>query len=228
MSTAHFLRGIAAPIAASTILFFGPGVARADDDAEPDGQPTSDAEPAPIAVEEQPFTPPPAPDDEAESGRLRIGFDLRGGTTTHAARPGPVFGTSFRVGYQANDLVAIYANLSSAVWVDKLSSDSAAQTSAHGITPMIGLTPVDALEIAAGPSLTLFSGGRVDGDAMTKSDALFTNAAFGLQGRVSLHLANRKPTGHRHGFTLGGDVQTVFVPSGPLAIFTLGLGYDWY
>jgi hypothetical protein len=215
-----------APLAYVTTVLFGAHQASAQDAATQPSQPAG-AEPGAS------FTSPPV-DEPHEQSRLRIGFNVNGGVGTHADLSGPAFGTTFRVGYQHNRLLGFYGNLSSIGWI------GASTRAADGtkldvnpvlsgqLTPMLSLTPVDLLEIAVGPSLDYFTGGEVRNGGATKSAGFFSDVNIGAHGRLALHLGSRNErTGHRRGFTIGGDVHTTFVDSGPVAFMTLGLGYDW-
>jgi hypothetical protein len=51
-------------------------------------------------------------DDDHYEGRLRIGFNINLGYGTTSGLSGPMFGGTFRVGWQLDALMGIYANIS--------------------------------------------------------------------------------------------------------------------
>jgi len=176
-----------------------------------------------------------AADDDHEEGRLRIGFNINGGVGTGANISGPTIGATFRIGWQFNRLMAVYGNLSPYVWIG--SSDNVANGASLGAiagfqtTPMFSLTPIDLLELAAGPSVDYLSGGGVETTANGASTTVggFSSVYFAVHGRLALHLGGRNPdTGRRKGFTIGADIHPTFAEGSTLTFFTVGLGADWY
>lgn len=187
----------------------------------------------------QPGGPPPPPprrgggdEEEFNGGRFRVGFTINGGLGTQSVGnfsfSGPVIGGTVRLGYQITELIAVYGNISPFAWIATTSTTGpalpglgAGSSTAAGIqtTPMIGITPVDLLEIGAGPSIDYV--GAVNTTASG-------TVAFGLHGRVGLILGGRKDTGRRRGFTISGDVHPIFTSGAVTTFFTLGLGADWY
>lgn len=199
-------------------------------------QPAQPAQPA----EGRPGAAKPDGEPKEESGRLRIGFNFNGGVGTGGELSGPTVGGTFRVGYQIDRLMGVYGQFSPLAWIassDAKVSGKSLDISAIGgyqITPMFSLTPVDLLEIAAGPSLDSLSGGEASagptpaGGAVA-SVAAFSGFYFGLHGRIALHLGGRNAeTGRRRGFTLGGDLHPSFIEGETVVFYTLGLGYDWF
>lgn len=207
----------------------------------PSQPPADGVAPAPGAGGAAPAAPAggaaaPAADDEHEDGRLRIGFNINGGLGTGGNLSGPVFGGTFRVGWQINRLMGAYANITPFVWVGSSSTTGLGGATADigaiaGVqtAPMFSLTPIDLLEIAAGPSLDYLSGGGVSAGPGGTSVGGFSGMYFGINGRLALHLGGRNPdTGRRKGFTIGGDIHPTFTPGSAVTFFTLGLGADWY
>jgi len=204
----------------------------------PSQPPPEGIAPAPGAGGAAPAAPaggaaPAAHDDEHEEGRLRIGFNINGGVGTGGNLSGPLFGGTFRVGWQINRLMGAYANISPFAWVG--SSDLTAPGASIGAiagvqtTPMFSLTPIDLLEIAAGPGFDYLSGGGVSGGPGGGTVGGFSGVYFGIHGRLALHLGGRNPdTGRRRGFTIGGDIHPTFTDGSTVTFFSLGLGADWY
>jgi hypothetical protein len=174
-------------------------------------------------------------DNDDEAGRLRMGFNVNVGVGSGGDLSGPALGGTFRIGWQFSRLVAVYGQISPYAWVasdSKLSSVSLSAIAGYQFTPMASVTPADILEIAAGPSLDLLSGGggstSVSGNTASASIGAFSGAYFALHGRVALHFGSRSErTGRRHGFTLGADIHPTFTPGTAITFYTLGLGYDW-
>jgi hypothetical protein len=173
-------------------------------------------------------------DDEDEEGRLRIGFNINAGVGSGGDLSGPALGGTFRIGWQFSRLVAVYGQISPYAWVAKNSKQTVSLSAIAGyqFTPMASVTPVDLLEIAAGPSLDLLSGGNtsgnVSGNTASASIGAFSGTYFAVHGRVALHLGSRnEETGRRRGFTLGLDIHPTFTPGTAVTFYTLGLGYDW-
>jgi hypothetical protein len=174
-------------------------------------------------------------DGEDEEGRLRIGFNANVGVGSGGDLSGPALGGTFRIGWQFSRLVAVYGQISPYAWVasdSKLSSVSLSAIAGYQFTPMASVTPVDLLEIAAGPSFDLLSGGgastSVAGNTASASIGAFSGTYFAVHGRVALHFGSRNAeTGRRRGFTLGLDIHPTFTPGTAVTFYTLGLGYDW-
>jgi hypothetical protein len=202
-----------------------------------DAPPPTGAPPAAAPATAAPTAPPEqgGGDDDKYEGRLRIGFNINGGYGTSSGISGPMFGGTFRVGWQIDSLMAIYANLSPFVWAGS-SSVTAPGISAASIgaiagvqtSPMFSLTPADIVEIAAGPSADYYTGGGVSAGPGGSSVGGFSDMYFGIHGRVALHLGGRNAAGRRRGFTLGGDVHPTFASGSAITFFSLGLGADWY
>ncbi|MBS2015158.1 MAG: hypothetical protein JST00_19865 [Deltaproteobacteria bacterium] len=182
--------------------------------------------------------PPPRRGGDAEEfdgGRLRVGFTINGGLGTQSvggvSLSGPVFGGTFRIGYQITELIAVYGNITPFVWAAGVSGTNAiAASAAAGIqtTPMIGLTPIDLIEVAAGPSLDYLGAASSAVGPGGSTASAGGGAAFGIHGRAALILGGRKDTGRRRGFTISGDVHPIFTSGAVTTLFTLGLGADWY
>jgi hypothetical protein len=178
--------------------------------------------------------PPPRHEDEdADGGRLRIGFSINPGYGTGGNLSGPAFGGTFRIGYQINHLLGIYGNISPFVWLGTSSLTVGGKTPDVGAiagvqtAPMISVTPIDLLEIAAGPSADYLTGGSTSVGTVTAS--AFSSVYLGIHGRLALHFGSRNPdTGRRKGFALGVDAHPTFTPGSAVTFFTLTLGADWY
>ncbi len=194
--------------------------------ADANAQPADGVAPAPGAG----GAPPPPKEEEHDGNRLRIGFNINGGLGTNSALSGPTFGGTFRIGWQFTELLAVYGNISPFVWAasSSLNVPGVSVSAAAGVqtAPMLSLTPIDLVEIAAGPSIDYLG-------AATSSTAGGGSASgsvdIGIHGRLALHLGGRNPdTGRRRGFTIGGDVHPTFTSGSVTTFFTLGLGADWY
>lgn len=197
------------------------------------GAPPPEAAPPPAAPA-QGAAPAQRDEEEDPGGRLRIGFNINGGLGTTTGLSGPVIGGTFRVGYQINRLLGIYGNFTPYVWVASSSLAGVSVSAAAGVqnSPMISVTPIDLLEIAAGPSIDYIGSasttvaGAPGGGGGTSAGA---GAYFGIHGRLALHLGGRNPeTGRRKGFAIGADAHPSFVTGGAFTTLTLGLGADWY
>jgi hypothetical protein len=117
------------------------------------------------------------------------------------------------------------------VWLGARSSDASSDVSAiagvqNGL--LLSVTPIDLLELAAGPSFDYLTGGASSATATSVASAGFSDVFFAAHGRVALHLGGRSDSGRRRGFTIGGDVHPTFSSGGALTFVTLGLGADWY
>lgn len=219
-----------------TAFVLGSCLLLATSDAQAQQPPADGVAPAPGAG--QPGGPPPprkGDDDEADGGRLRIGFSINPGFGTGGNLSGPAFGGTFRVGYQINHLVGVYGNISPFVWLgtSSLTGPAGAKPDIGAIagvqlSPMASITPIDLVEIAAGPSADYLTGGSVSGP-LGSSVGGFSSVYFGIHGRVALHFGSRNPdTGRRKGFALGVDAHPTFTPGSAVTFFTLTLGADWY
>ena len=204
---------------------------------------------APLATAPAP-APAPAPAtvgstvdlEPKDEGRLRIGFNVNGGWGTGNDFKGPVLGATFRAGYQLNYLMAVYGQITAFAWIastDKTVNGKAFDLSAVGgyqFTPMFSLTPVDLLELAAGPSLDRIAGGSTKNSVSTAnatvitSDTAYSGFYFALHGRAALHIGGKPntTTGRRVSFTIGFDVHPTFAEGSVITLYTLGLGADWY
>lgn len=219
-------------LALSACVFFATSDANAQQQPQP---PVDGVAPAPGAGQ---TAPPPrgrGEEEEFDGGRLRIGFTINGGLGTQSVSgislSGPVFGGTFRIGYQITELIAVYGNITPFVWAAGVSgSNLVSASAAAGIqtTPMIGLTPIDLVEIAAGPSIDYIGAASSTVGPGGQSTSAGGDVALGLHGRVGLILGGRKETGRRRGFTISGDVHPTFTSGAVTTFFTLGLGADWY
>lgn len=222
-------------IALSACVLFATSDANAQQ--QPQQPPADGVAPAPGAG--QPGPPPRrhggGDEEEFDGGRLRIGFTINGGLGTQSAGgfslSGPVFGGTFRIGYQITELVAVYGNITPFVWAAGVSGTNLVSASAAaGIltSPMVGLTPIDLLEVAAGPSIDYIGAASSTVTTAGSSTSGGGDVAIGIHGRVGLILGGRKETGRRRGFTISGDVHPIFTSGAVTTLFTLGLGADWY
>jgi hypothetical protein len=190
-----------------------------------------------------PNTAPPASadktgneDEPADEGRLRIGFDIAGGAGAGADISGPFLGATLRVGWQLNHLMAVYGQVTPYAWfgaTDKSVAGQKVEMKAIGgfqFTPLFSLTPINLLEIAAGPSLDRLAGGSAGGSVAGASVSEFSGMYFALHGRIALHVGGKPntTTGRRTSFTIGGDIHPTFVEGNTLTFYTVGLGADWY
>jgi len=204
--------------------------------------PATAAPPAAASASPLP-APAPSPDkdreppEQGDEGRVRVGFNVNGGIGAGDQLYGGTIGATFRIGYQIDHLMAVYGQISPFVFFGGYKDSSQVKVSAIGgfqFTPMFSLTPVDLLEIAAGPSVDKLAGGTpslsATSDSVTAGGTVYTGFYFGLHGRVALHIGGKPnmKTGRRVGFTLGADVHPIFAEGGTLAFVTLGLGADWY
>ena len=237
----------------TSFLMLCSGVASAQTPNQPPPDPPKTTAPPPTppppatsTASTLPAAPPPrykegkehGEDYENDEGRLRIGFDFFGGTGTGNETSGPTIGVTFRVGYQLQRLMAVYANLSAFVWfgsTDRTYQGQSFDLSAIGgyhFTPMFSLTPLDWLEIAAGPSLDKIAGGSSKTDFATENSSAvaYSGFYFGLHGRVAFHIGGRPnpQTGRRVSFTIGLDLHPTFAEGTTVTLYTIGLGADWY
>lgn len=219
-------------IAFSTALaaFFTAGAARAD-------EPEESAQAAPPATTQPAAAAAPTPADDGGEGRLRIGFNfLNGGLGTGGNLSGPALGATLKIGYQFNDLMGLYGNISPFVWIGSSSETVVGQSVDIGaitgvqLAPLFSLSPVDIFEVAAGPSLDYLTGGGVSTSVAGAGETTvggFSSAYFGLHAKAALHLGGRSDTGRRRGFTIEGNLHPTFAEGSTVTFFTLGLGYDW-
>lgn len=202
--------------------------------------------PPPDAPPVAPVPAAPAPYREGgdqepkDEGRVRGGFNFNGGIGTGNNSKGFAGGLSGRLGWQLNHLMAIYGQISLVGWVgatDKKGLGQDVEFSAitgWQLTPMFSLTPVDLLELAAGPSLDRLSGGSagasIGGNTVSAGVSAFSGFYFGVHGRAALHIGGKPSsmTGRRVSFTIGFDVHPTFGEGTTITLYTLGLGADWY
>lgn len=213
------------------------GTALAADPA-PAGAPAP-ATPATTAAPAAPAAPPPAKENEYPS-RLRIGFNVNGGVGSGGDLSGPAIGATFRLGWQIDQLLGAYGQISPLVWIGTSSATGVngskvdvGAVSAFQLSALGSVTPIDLIEIAAGPSADIMGGGEVKASAGTtggsSSASAFAGTYFGIHGRVALHLGGKNAeTGRRRGFTIGADIHPTFTSGSTLTFFTVGLGADWF
>lgn len=226
------LAGSLSSVAASAQDASAPGLTPppADGSGAPGATPPPAAAPA--------ATPAPAAAAEKEEeGRFRVGFTINGGVGSGADISGPAVGATLRLGWQIDRLFGVYYQPTVAAWFG--SSDKCGGAScdlgaiaAFDNSVLGSISPVDMLEIAAGPSADLLSGGKAGGSVgagtASASAKAFSGAYFGLHGRIGLTLGSRKPeTGRRAGFTISGDIHPTFAEGETVILYTLGLGADW-
>ncbi len=172
--------------------------------------------------------------DEAkghEDVRLRIGFNFNGGAIVSPSTVGGG-GFAFRIGVQANRLLGFYYQVSPLVFAGFSAGDAGASAGALGLfqnSLMAAMTPIDLLEIAAGPSLD-YAGLAVASASETEAGTgTASKLFFGVAGRVALHLGGRNAaTGRRAGFTIGLDPHVIFGSGSAVVALTGGIGADWY
>jgi hypothetical protein len=212
---------------------------------------TPPPQPPPAPPPAAPAPPPPSalpapapapykegePSEQGDEGRIRVGLNVNGGIGTGDKLYGGTIGATFRIGYQIDHLMAVYGQVSPFVFFGGYKDATNLKVSAIGgfqFTPMFSLTPIDLLEIAAGPSLDKLAGGTPSvstGDnSVTAGATVYSSFYIGLHGRVALHLGGKPnvKTGRRFGFTIAGDLHPIFAEGGTLTFVTLGLGVDWY
>jgi hypothetical protein len=203
-------------------------------------QPRAEAAPAtaaPAPAAASPADKDKVPAEPADEARLRIGFNVNGGVGSGGDLSGPALGATLRVGWQLNHLMAIYGQVSPYAWfggTDKTTAGGAkievGAVSSVQVTPLFSLTPIDLLEVAAGPSLDRMGGGSVGASTTGASASAFSGFYPALHGRVALHLGGKpnSTTGRRTSFTIGADVHPTFAEGSVLTFYTVGLGADWY
>jgi len=207
----------------------------------PAAPPPAAAPPTPLPAPAPAPAPAPykegEPPEQGDEGRIRIGLNINGGIGTGDKLYGGTIGATFRIGYQIDHLMAVYGQVSPFVFFGGYKDSTNLKVSAIGgfqFTPMFSLTPVDLLEIAAGPSLDKLAGGTpslsTSDNSVTAGATVYSSFYIGLHGRVALHVGGKPnvKTGRRFGFTIGADVHPIFAEGGTLTFITLGLGADWY
>lgn len=186
-------------------------------------EPTTDT-PAPGAAkpaDAKPADAKAADGAEHEEMRLRIGFNFGAGPVVGDSS-GFTLGAGFRAGVQVNRLLGGYVQTGGSVLVASAAGTSATAIAFVPISPMVSLTPADMFEVAAGPSLDYYGGVSTTGAGSTGS------FAFGIAGRLALHLGGRDATtGRRSGFAIGVDVHPIFASGMMVMPITIGLGGDW-
>ncbi len=199
--------------------------ARADDSppAPPPSEPSSTR-----ASKAEPKSEP----EEADDFRLRIGFNFNGGAIVSPSTVGGG-GFAFRIGVQPNSLLGVYYQVSPMVFAGLSAGGTSADAAAVGLfqnSIMASITPIDLIEIAAGPSLDYAgiatASVATDGTSSSAGSSVF----FGAATRFALHLGGKnEKTGRRTSFTLGFDPHFIFGTGGdPVVVLTGGLGADWY
>ncbi|MFO0665003.1 MAG: hypothetical protein U0174_13695 [Polyangiaceae bacterium] len=203
-------------ISMATLLLSG--TALADD---PTGAPSKPAEAKPAEAKKD--EAPAAAAAGGEEVRLRIGFNFGAGPLLGDIS-GLNLGAGFRVGAQFNRLLGAYVQTGGTALVG-FGGASASAIAFVPISPMASITPIDQIELAAGPSLDYYSGGTVTSTTAGGSTGSF---AFGIAGRAALHLGGRnETTGRRSGFAIGLDIHPIFAGGGVVVPMTIGLGGDW-
>jgi hypothetical protein len=175
---------------------------------------------------------PAAAEEGEEQGRFRFGFTINGGAGSGGDLSGPNVGVTFRFGWQINRLFGAYYQPTAFVWVgssDKCTGSCSIGAIAGVDNSILGsISPVDLLEIAAGPSADYLTGGAASAGPGSASASAFSSVYFGVHGRVGLTLGSRNPkTGRRSGFTISGDLHPTFASGTTVMMYTLGLGGDW-
>ncbi len=220
------LRRLASVLLPSLLAFSGlESSASATDSAPPAAGPGADP---PVAA-----APAPASSEstEREHVRVRIGFNFNGGAIVSPSTVGGG-GFAFRIGVQANRLIGVYYQASPLVFAGFSVGEAGASAGAIGLfqnSLMASLTPIDLIEIAAGPSLD-YAGLAVASASETEAGTgTASKLFFGLAGRLALHLGGRSAeTGRRSSFTIGVDPHVIFAPGSAVVALTGGLGADWY
>lgn len=210
---------------ASALVTLGlAGGARAEEPAPPP------AEPAPAAAGANKPEPKSEP-EEADDFRLRIGFNINGGAIVSPSTVGGG-GFAFRIGVQPNSLLGVYYQASPMVFAGLSVGSTSAGASAVGLfqnSVLVSLTPIDLIEIAAGPSLDYAGIATASVATDGTGSSAGSNVFFGAATRFALHLGGKnEKTGRRTSFTLGLDPHFIFGAGDPVVVLTGGLGADWY
>lgn len=165
---------------------------------------------------------------EADDVRVRIGFNFNGGAIVAPATVGGG-GFAFRLGVQANHLFGVYYQAMPMVFAGFSVGSASAEAGAIGVfqnSLLASLTPIDLVEIGAGPSLD-YAG--IAAASTESGSGTGGGLFFGLAGRAALHLGGRnKDSGRRTSFTIGFDPHLIFGAGDPVISLTGGLGADWY
>ncbi|MDB4940734.1 MAG: hypothetical protein JWP97_268 [Labilithrix sp.] len=215
--------------------------------APPPAAPPPVAPAAPATASTLPAAPPAryteganVEQEPADEGRLRIGFNLNGGRGSGHDTSGPALSGTFRIGYQFDHLMALYANLTALAWIgstDRTFAGKSVDLSAIGayqLSPIFSLTPTNWLELAGGPSLDRMTGGTTKNtfidSTLTSENYAYSGFYFGLHGRLAFHIGGKPntTTGRRTSFTIGLDLHPTFAEGAAITFFTVGLGADWY
>lgn len=158
----------------------------------------------------------------AESVRFRSGINFGGGYTFGDAGEGLNIGGGLRLGAQFNRYIATYLQTGGTALVTKSTVIAFVP-----ISPMLSITPVDQIEIAAGPSID-YQGGLASPTNNLLNVQGSKGFVFGIAGRFAFHLNGRDESGKRSGLTLGLDIHPLFVDGTTVVPVTLGLGADFY
>lgn len=144
-----------------------------------------------------------------DGGRFRFGINAAGGLESVSPLSGAMFGLDLRLGYQFNDILAVYAQ-------PHLSFGS---LSANGISGLTG-TLVGTVLAEATLSDRFFVG------AGAGFGVLNNPSGFTLEGRVGAYPFLSRSDGGRSGLMIGVDVKTVFA-SEATGIVVMGcIGYE--
>jgi hypothetical protein len=197
------------------------------------------------SADEAPPTPPPSgassaqtskaepksEPEEADDFRLRIGFNFNGGAIVSPSTVGGG-GFAFRIGVQPNSLLGIYYQVSPMVFAGLSAGGTSADAAAVGLfqnSLMASITPIDLIEIAAGPSLDYAGIATASVSTEGSGSSAGSKVFFGAATRFALHLGGKnEKTGRRTSFTLVFDPHFIFGAGDPVVVLTGGLGADWY
>lgn len=174
---------------------------------------------------------PRAPDVAREPMRFRVGFNFNGGAIVTPAEWGGG-GFAVRAGVQTGRLYSLYAQVMPLLFAKAAYEENEVRRGLLGLVPislLSSFTPLDWLEIAAGPSL-VYAGATVNTiDAGSTQTATDTTEFFGVASRFAFHASDRDPaTGARGGLTIGLDPHVVVIEGSLVLLVTAGFGADWY
>ena len=193
----------------------------------------------PSAAYAQEATPAPVSEPRDEP-RLRIGFDVVGGWGVGGGTSGSVVGGSVHGGLQIDRRLAIYLQGTIFYWASAEKKSASGRGVSEGalgaqLTPLFSFTPIDAIEIAAGPSCDALipASTSVPEEQTTNTGGdSGTHDIFypGMHGVVALLVQGRPrgDDGRRTSYKLQAIVHPTIAKGDVIMLVTGGLGIDWY
>ena len=175
-----------------------------------------------------------------DHGRLRVGFNVNGGVGIGDGTAGPLYGATFRLGWQINRKMAAFAQGAMFGWfTPERRSGGTTASNALGVqgAALFAYLPSDAFELALGPSLDhllTMNSSTVLLEDYDRAGRRITygqsSLYFALHGRAALHVGGQPDaeTGRRSGFTVGLDLHPTFIGRSTILFASAGVGADWY